>query len=312
MITIAYSTNRMDSKLEWFLDSFNNQSGGDHSGFKFVLVDYHRDDPSRIAFDSRFSRIKTGGGEVVHVLPKPTVWQGKNRLTKKNFYAQANARNTALCLAPDGHIVYLDDLSVANSTWLWQVKKACELSDTITCGSYLKAKKMVVENGEILSYEWFKRGSDTRIDLVDLAACPIPCSGGWHYGCCTVAPVEAYLSVNGWPEICDSIGYADCVTGIVMENRGWKFKFDPFMQTIESYEHHYSNEVFTRLNKGVKPNDKAHKIVNDHLKHDRFDNFFGEEGIRGLRDRVLGGGEFPVMTIPDRDWYDNQPICEMQ
>lgn len=311
MITIAYMTNRLDPKIEWFLDSFHNQARGSYAGFRFVVVDFHHGHESREAWSALKNRILDGGGEWFHVLPKPTVWQGKGRLTSQDYFAASNARNTALCLAPNGHIVYVDDLAVAMPSWFPSVQNASGVEWAVTCGSYQKVKNLAVNNGEIVSMEEFDSGKDIRRQNIKLSGNPLPCHAGWHFGCSVVAPVEAYLSINGWPEVCDGMGYEDCVTGIVLANRGWKFLFDPLMLTIESEELHHANRPFMRYDKGVSPNDKSHALLNTFARAKYFDNFFGPEGIRGLREKVLNGASFPEMGFPEHDWFDGQSLREM-
>lgn len=311
MITICYMTNRLQPLLEWFLDSWNNQCGGKYDGTKLVIVDFHAENEKRKEWDYLFRRILDGGGQVTHTTPKPTVWQGKYRLTKQDYFAASNARNTALCLAPDGHIVYVDDLSVAMPGWWDAVLEASKKHDTITCGAYAKMRQMIVEYGKLVSYVDYPQGQDFRVRDCKVKDGASPCPPAWNFGCSLCGPVEAYLSINGWPEACDGLSYEDCITGIALANRGWKFEFNPKMMTVESDEHHSLNRPFMRWDKGVSPNDKSHAMLRTWSRASFFDNYFGEEGIRGLRKRVLAGDQFPIVGIPEHDWYDGMPLREM-
>ena len=109
-------TNRLDPRLDWFLDALHAQVGGVWNGIQFVIVDFH----CKLRLPRKpenLSRITDNGGTWVHAEPKPNVWQGKHRLSKIDYFAAANARNTAICLAAGDTIVFADDLSVPLPTW---------------------------------------------------------------------------------------------------------------------------------------------------------------------------------------------------
>lgn len=310
MITIAYMTGRVSPMIEWFFDSLHVQTLGTYVDVRVVVVDFHKDHKSREAWGRLFERVVNGGGEVLHVEPKPTVWQGKHRLTKVDYFAAANARNTALCLAPDGHIVYVDDLSVLQPGWWNSVREASGKNDTVTCGAYRKVLKLRVESGHVVEFENYANGNDVR--MLNLEAGKIyDCHPGWLYGCSLCAPVDAFLRINGWPEACDGVGYEDCITGIVLSKHGIKFAYDTRMVTWESEEGHHSGHHYRRWDKGVSPNDKSHAILRIWTNASKFDNYFGDEGIIGLRRRVLAGDPFPIVGIPEHDWFDAMPLREM-
>lgn len=307
MITIAYITARKEPRFDWFFESLMSPPQtiplGSISACHIVVVDFFRDQRT----DDQLRMINSHHN-LWHVEPKPTVWHGKHRLTSVDYFAAANARNTALCLAPDGWIVYVDDLSVLVPGWLSAVQEAVKREHTITLGSYEKVLQLEVENGLVKSFVSDPHGIDHRLSKVNGLH---PCRGQWFYGSSMVCPVEALLSINGWDENCDGMGYEDVVTGQVIENAGIKLLYDPQMKTIESQELHQQPYRMLRLDKGVSPNDKSHAALDNARKTKWCPNYFGDEGIRGLRERVLNGEPFPVVQIPEHDWYDSQLLKEM-
>lgn len=300
MLTIAYMTCRREPKLEWFLDSLRREcaDGLSPSGLKIVIVSFY---PITVP-DHDFA-------EVVCVPPKPTVWQGEHRLTQRNYFAPANARNTAICYAPDGWIAFVDDLSVLLPGWLAAVREAMQ-GDRIILGAYKKMKKLVVENGDVKSFQEFDAGIDSRWGAGSDAG-PVTASGSWLFGCSFAAPVEALLRVNGLDENCDSCGGEDYCLGIRLGNAGYEFKYDRRMLTYESEELHYFGQPFIRLDKGKSPKDKSHALLDMAMKSKFAPNYFGEGGLRALREKILHGEPFPICQIPQHDFFDGQPLSEM-
>jgi hypothetical protein len=125
------------------------------------------------------------------------------------------------------------------------------------------------------------------------------------------APIQSYLSINGWDENCDGMGYEDVVTGALLENAGWHFIYDPSMLTWESHECHEVDIPMKRIDKGISPKDKSHAILASTRMRKWSPNYFGAEGISGLRQKVLQGEPFPIGQIPEHDWFDKQPLIEM-
>lgn len=300
MLTIAYMTSRLDPKIEWFFQSLAKQSGQQPD--RIVVVDYHKDNRP-LSFPS--------GIQIVHVPPKPNVWQGPYRLTQQDYFAAANARNTAICHAPDGTIAFVDDLSVLMPGWLECVNQS-ERENYIALGAYKKMKNMVVQDGIVTSYEDFPPGVDSRLHQVSQDQ--TSCAGSWLFGCSFACPVEALLDVNGLDENCDStgLGSEDYCLGIrIGKLNKYSFRYDRRMMTWESEEHHHIGTPMLRRDKGVSPNDKSHAMLNAAMGSAQAPNFFGEGGIRALRQRILAGEPFPIQQIPQHDWFDSQPLSEL-
>ncbi len=304
--------------IEWFFDSLDRETKGNYEGIKVVVVDFWFDQRNNEWIDAHAMndaalRIKAGGGVFVAGPPKPSVWQGPHRRTQVDWFAAGSCRNTAICLAPDGWIAFVDDLSVLLPGWLSRVRAAMEgPQNRITCGAYRKVKDLVVRAGEVISYTNFPPGNDNRLAHV-VGDGPHECGSNWLYGCSLAAPVEAFLSINGFPEaLCDGLGFEDVIAGIMMGKKGYNFVYDPRMMTFESEELHAQLPIMKRSDYGVSPNDKSHAVLNIALTGNGWHpNYFGEAGIRGLRQRVLAGEPFPVERVPEHEWYVGTRLEEL-
>lgn len=305
-LTIAYMTNRKEPHIDWFFDSLHRELGGNYEGISIVIVDFYH--PNAFQKWKSPEESKVLGFTITSTLPKPNVWQGEHRLTKENYFAASNARNTAICYAYGSWICFVDDLSVLLPGWFKCVKEAME-QNYIALGAYKKVKNLVVENGEVKSFTEHPAGNDPRVGNLE---CAIPCQPNWLFGCSLVAPVEAFLEINGWPEAaCDGMGYEDCVSGIALSKHGYQFRYDRRMMTYESEEHHYIEKPFIRSDPGVSPNDKSHAMLRMLENAKWFDNDFGMPTLRDLRAHVLNGGEFPVRLNPQHEWFTKRLLSEL-
>lgn len=313
-LTIAYMTSRKNPRSEWFFSSLGRELGPLSVLPRVVIVDYHHG-PDRWPHGLGYC------GQVVNVAPKPCIWQGPNRISKQNYFAASNARNTALCHAPDGYIAYVDDLSVLQPGWMKAVRECMSAGDYVALGAYKKVKKLVVENGVAKSYEEFPGGIDSRWNHGNDNS-PVGCAPNWLFGCSLCGPVESFLSVNGWPEdLCDGMGFEDMLMGLAMGNAGWKFKYVRSMLTLESEEDHHTEPQFPRddwhfedsvpVRGGNGKDDKSHAALNIARQSKWFPNSFGEGGIRALRQQILSGEPFPIPTSPQHEWYTKQLLSEL-
>lgn len=332
-LTLAYMTSRKEPHFWWFISSLRQQCRGNFHDIQIIVVDYWAQVITHHGWagedvSKRKHHFKTMMPDVrfLHLPPKPTPWQGPYRLTKNDYFAPANARNTALLHAQDGYIAYVDDLSVLVPTWLKAVRESCA-DNRITAGAFQKVNKLKVVNGKILSFEEFAPGKDSRwleLDKKGYPLGPFNCPGSWTFGCSLVAPVERFLEINGSPEDADStgLGMEDTHLGIAMANNGHKIFYDRRMFTYESEEHHYQKpEMLRRDKKGKEcvpinrvpgvPDEKGYYFVNKCKDAKRFENYFGPEGILGLRARVLAGETIPATVLPESDWLDGQPLSQL-
>jgi glycosyltransferase involved in cell wall biosynthesis len=300
-ITLCYLTSRRDSKFQWWWDSLLLQLKPDDQ-IQVVVVDFYADENPLVV---QAAPQITGFN---HVIPKPNVWQGKHRLTKDNWFAAANARNTGLCLCETDWIAYCDDLSVLTPGWLEGVRRS-QQGNYVALGAYKKVRSLVVDQGRIVSFEEFPGGLDSRLRH---AGEVVSCGGDWLYGCSVAGPVEAFLAVNGWPEAFDGLSFEDVCMGICLGNTNrFSFRYDKAMMTLESEEDHYKEKPMIRSDFGVSPKDKSHAALNIAKSSKWFPNYFGEEGIRGLRERVLRGEPFPIVQVPDRCWFTGRLLSEL-
>lgn len=308
VLSIAYMTNRREPHFEWFAQSFHRECGGDYSGLKMICVDFWADTiPGR---RERFQALC--GMPLTHIVPKPTVWQGPHRLTSVDYFAAANARNTALCVAPDGYLVFVDDLSVLMPGWLNEVRRAMA-HNYVACGSYEKVLDLVVENGQVMSFTEHEPGKDARAKTYDGQE-PFRCGGSWAFGASIGMPVEMLLSVNGYDEDNDSQGGEDYICGIMLEKNGFELRYCPRMKTLESEELHFVEPPFKRIIKEgptAAEIDASHRILNMVQKggRHRAPNY---ANMRELRQKVLFENQpWPVSQIPANDWRDGQPLASM-
>jgi hypothetical protein len=303
-LTVAYMTNRRDNRIQWFFDSLLRQAGPGFLNINVVVVDFFVDE-----------RDPVDDPNVKFVSPKPNPWQGKYRLTSRDYFAAANARNTAICYAPDGHIAFVDDISVLMPNWLKYVYKAMA-TNHVVLGRYAKVLELEVTNGQITRYTPNPKGEDSRYNPAAGDNC-IRVSGGWMYGASLVAPVEAFLKINGWDEDCDSMGSEDYIAGIMLEKNGYEIFYHQGMMTLESEELHHAEPAFARVIKPRIPGkstfterDASHAIlrmVEDRGRHKAPNTF----NLRELRQHILAGREFPTDVHPQHDWRDGQPLQEM-
>lgn len=303
-LTICYITTRKENQFQWFADSLLDQLSCDDD-ISIVMVDVYGKYVERS--NNFWNRI---GIPFIGTPPKPSVWQGEHRLTKQNWFAASNARNTCLCYAPDGYIAYVDDLSVLGPHWLQSVREAMA-GNYIVLGTYEKLKNMMVENGRIMysqPYSMDARWNHVRADVTS-------CGGDWLYGCSLAGPVQAFLDVNGWPEtLCDGLGSEDYCMGIAMGNTGkYSFRFDRRMKTFESEELHHIGEVFKKSDFGISPNDKSHAALNTAKQSKWFPQYLGDgfETISDLRQHILNGGEFPIRKHPEHEWFLGTPLKDL-
>lgn len=316
-INIAWITSRKAGMFGWFCDSLHRECGGNYDDIRVIKVDYYEqacDKWTKADVAERHfrhhKRIHIDSTKFKAVSPKPTVWQGAHRLTKGNFFCASNARNTALCYAEDGWIAYVDDLSILMPGWLGAVRRAMK-HNYIACGAFRKVLNLKYENDKA-TFDDHPAGKDSRWDhgKDDKA---IKCAPNWLFGCSLAAPVNAFLKINGWPEVADStgVGAEDCFVGMALAATGHQLRYDRRMFTLESEERHHQGDKMLRIDKGAigTPDSKSHALVRmlDGCKW--FPNDFGPfPDLAALRQHILNGGQFPIINRPTVDWYDKMDL----
>ncbi len=297
-LTIVYVTARHEPKVEWFLDSLALQCTSDN--VKIIIVDsmlWKRGDEWTVIAD--FTK------DMRRVLPKPTIWQGDHKITRDEWWAKSNALNTGIALCDTEWIAFVDDRSVLMPGWLQCVQDSM-IHNYAVCGSYEKRANMRVTNGEITNHGELL-GEDVRRKF----GRPVVTSD-W-YGGSGALPLEWCLQVNAFPEdVCDGLGFEDIQFGFLLRNNGFDMRYDNRMMIVEDRT---QSEIGGALKRGGKkgPNtpwdDKDYAILNKMANSKTSQNSYD---IRELRDRVLKGEPFPPPTASHLDWYDQQPIIELE
>lgn len=293
-LTICMITGREEHGAEWMADSLKPQLLEGEEMPRIILINAFRSDKPIF---KRHNQLKW-------ITPKPTIWQGKHRKTKEDWWAASNARNTGLCLADTEWIAWVDDRCVLGPQWLQSIRDAMEGGYAVF-GAYEKRHGMKVENGVIVE-PGTVTGVDHRIAHVQ-AELPAPCPGNWCYGCSVALPVEWALQIGGFEQAMDGMSFEDVIFGLMIQNNGWPRCYDPRFKIIEDRTPEQCGKTYRREDKGVSPQDKSHRSL----------ELFG--GARQTTNRhqlwqsrqaVQAGKPFPVLLDSTTDWFDGEPIDE--
>jgi hypothetical protein len=298
-LTICYVTARKEPKIEWFFDSLTNQCQSDN--VNVVVVDTY--------FDKRmYPYPKLHHYGVNYLKPKPTIWQGEHRITREDWWAKCNTMNTGICFCDTEWIAFVDDRSVLSHGWLQCVQDSM-IHNYAVCGSYEKRANIKVENGEIID-EGENLGSDIRRQFGTAVR-----TTDWYGGSCAL-PLEWCLRVNGYPEdICDGLGFEDIAFGLLLRNNHLDMRYDSRMRIIEDRTPGESYEGALKRASKPSPNPERPKLAKDY----RILDIMGASTTSGnsydiskLREQVLKGEPFPPPTASHYDWFDGQPISEIE
>jgi glycosyltransferase involved in cell wall biosynthesis len=310
MITFIYITCRNDPKLEWFVDSLCNQK--DNTPIQLVFVDYS------LQFDETrkelFSKIVRDRVDFIHVPSKPSPVQGKYRLTSKNYFSAGSARNTGICYAKYDYIVFVDDTSVMTDGSFAEVVE-CAHKNIVVGFGYEKLWEMVVTNGNLISCRSEKGGIDSRwnqgTEFREI-------HGSQLYGY-SASPLSVILQVNGYDEICNTLGYEDLHYGIMVSKLKIPVYYNRKVVFYESEELADQGDVFTRrdpllpkeeyemlmvkynVEKRHVPDgryDLSHFLL-DLLTRDKCSTEGNDYNLVELRTKIQEGGEFETKFDPD-------------
>ena len=296
-LTVVQISARENPEIGWMLDSLRLQPH----------------EPDRILIISTNLKLVKSNWFEVH-RPKPNVWQGPHRLTREDWWAASNSRNTGLCLCKTEWIAFVDDRCVLLPTWMHAVEDAMN-GDYAVCGYYQKRVGMTVDQG-VIKHGGIITGEDSRMDYVKKywrgLKNPYTCGGEWTYGCTLAIPTEWALTVNGFDETCDGLGMEDSIFGLMVANNGYPIKYDTRFAMVEDRTPPASesgNHGYIRhTDKGVSPNDKSHAMLAMLREKKRA---MHQWDLRKVRADVLAGNPFPIPTGPETDWFDGEPLKDM-
>jgi len=324
IISIGYITSRKEPRFDWFFESLAVQLQPTDD-IELILVDFFAqegDGWTSADVGTRGTEVmkaQTKAGlkcPVIWTPPKPTVWQGPYRLTKDQWWAAANSRNTALCWSAGDYWVNVDDRCVLLPGWMDAVREA-KAGNYAVCGPYQKRTSVTVENG-LIKNAGIVTGEDNRTayvrqyyDIHQHLRNPFSAPGSWWYGCSTGIPIEWALKVNGYPEdVCDGLGSEDSLFGILLQNNNLPIYFDERMAIVEDRSPEFIGTTMRREDKGEigTPRDKSHSALNRIQTSKVSMNSYD---IRQLRNNMLQGKPWPKPTALAYDWFDKQPINQM-
>jgi hypothetical protein len=201
--------------FQWFAETLISQYPDGVVTDQIIFIDsfiHHEEGRTE-----KLAKIVNGRFIYAHTPPKPSIWRGKYRKTKSNFFDASATRNTGIVLAENEHIVFVDDLSALADGWLNYHRKAAE-DKIILCGAYDKVSDIVISNNKIVSYKSsdFDNRGNNQIGNENLKI-----SGGWIFGQNASFPLEFLERINGYDEFFARRGCEDCNLGIRLELAGY-------------------------------------------------------------------------------------------
>lgn len=295
--TLVFMTGRREPYFEWLYgDLLTQMRAGDYCDL--LVVD--------ALLGDRPLMVPSSGGaangdfliEGRHVAPKPNIWQGSSRVTRRDWWATANARNTAFCLARTDYVAFCDDRAHLGPHWLDEVRHGEATRDSVKAGAYEK-REPGIRDGVTMDHR-HKSHPQGKWN----------CGGGWLYGGTFCLPLEWALEVNGLEEGCDGLTGEDYIFGMMLGNRGRRVDFCP--RLFVSQDRALGTEHgFAMTDKGVAPNDKSHAALRRFGLRNRTE--FTPD-LREIRRVLAEGGDFPAVdpNYEYRDWFDGQLVREME
>jgi GT2 family glycosyltransferase len=320
-VSIVYTTYRREPRFRWFADSLAAQISDDDD-FEVVVVDGMHSQ-SRTA---ELERLVRGRFTFRRVPPKPTPYRGPFRLTGVDYWAASSARNTGIVHAVKGYVVFVDDACVLMPGWLDEVRRAAK-SGYVVGGAYWKRHEMVVEDGRLIRSRIDVAGRDTRWPLGHDRK-PVKIDGGQLYGCSCGVPRDLLLEINGYDELCDSLGGEDYELGLRLARSGAPIYYSRRMLTIESEELHRQDQPAVRLNKLTDEHSYMRRLQDFGVAsratdgdydagHMILDISYGARSLRSIGNyyELSELGEANLLDLvehfPRRHWFDLQPLNEL-
>lgn len=345
-ITIAYVTNRIDCRWQWFADSLCEQTTPEQraqlqvvfidgqlwaesvkrSVFTEVLLAHpDRHDSERLqalrnAVSGRFS--------FLHIPPKPCAYQGPFRQMTRDLFCAGNSRNTAFLVAEGDYVLFVDDLSVLMPGWFSNALHAAT-DGYIVCGAYKKVLDLKV-SADPFNVTWtdYPAGVDSRWNHGSDGGV-VPWHGSGMFGCSFGLPLEAALEVDGNDAAHNGQGAEDTDFGIRLERAGWPVFFNRNLLTLESEELHHGGSKLPMERKLVRYEllPKAYdsyviaredeKYYSDHVVLNRLNNESDRilpligEGLREQREYYQRTGLVRLPLPGQVDWRDGTPLKDL-
>jgi hypothetical protein len=320
-VSIVYVTCRAEPRFDWFADGLARQLG-DGDDVELVVVDGAYD----AARGERWRRDVGGRFAFRHVPAKPSPWNGPQRLTSRDYFAAASARNTGLVHARRPYVVFADDASVPMPGWWAAVGAAARRGDVVG-GAYQKRWEMRVEDGLLVGSRLETAGVDVRWPQGDDRR-PVEIAGNQLYAPSLGAPRAVLLAINGYDELCDSIGGEDWHLGARLAFSVFRLWYDRRMLTIESEDLQRVGPVFLRDDPLAAPEAYRARLARYGLRrrhvegrcdasHMLVDIAYGtgspctQGNYYWLADLDETGLAATIPRFPRRRWFDDLPLAAL-
>lgn len=309
-LSIVTITARKDPRFQDMADAIARSLRKHPCELEWVVVDYwawfdkRRNETIRRAVGERF--------EHQHLPPKPNPWQGPNRITRQDYPAPNNARNTAYIVATGTHIVGLDDCTIPVEDWLYYHQRFATYNKGL-CGSYASVKDVKVEKGQLLF-------ADEPIDYTDMRnqlhkEGPQVCEGRWMYGYNFSVPLNNLVKINGFDELFDGeLGCEDIDVGIRLERAGLTFHYIPECLVYQVMTTHAPCFAEVTTKKKTLWQDRKEHHANEWLMEALY--FDAERvwtcgnywSLSKARHSYRAGLEFPQIVHPGFDWRNGASL----
>lgn len=319
-VSVVHLTHRPVSCFDWFADSLASQIGDDD--VEVIAVD----GLYSLERGAEFSAFVRGRFPFRHVPPKPTPYNGPRRRTRSEYFAAASARNTGIVYATKPYVAFVDDLSVLMPGW-WSEVRSAAAHEEVVAGSYRKEWNLTVRDGKRLGGRCEPIGIDSRWPLGNDNEI-VPVRGGQLFGCSLGVPRDLLVEVNGFDELCDSIGGEDWQLGLRLEWAGAKIGYSRRMLTIESEELHRQASPLLRVDRTTTPSAYIQRLSEFGVSQRHIDGNWDSSHMIldiafGLRSRETAGNYYRLSALrvdtlteverrfPRVHWFDGVPLSEL-
>lgn len=332
MLTGILCTARQQPEFDWMADSVVQALAQAPVDFELIVVDKlmwisdtaNDDEPLIDRLVDLCKRQNDLAGAINgrfsyrHVPPKPTVWQGPWRKTKRDYFDLNNARNTGLALARGSHVVFFDDCSVVDPRWLVHHQVAATKGVALA-GAFSPRKNVTGFTGAGLPVgDPYPEASEDHRRVAGVKAV----SGGWLWGLNMSFPLEYALRANGFDELYSGQGGSDdCDFGVRIERLGCRIFYDAQCIVYPITTNH--SELFGwPTGKALAPKERVLADGRLHYANEFLIQELLEDGtqtqprgndfdLRTLRTKALSTGDFPPERTLTHDWRDMQALEEM-